>query len=341
MIKSIEEADIKRGDRVLVRVDWNVPIKDGVVLDASRIEATLKTINFILDKGGKAIVLSHLGDGSDSLELVAEEAKKFFPSAEVKFVRDPWNFSSEDCRKVLDNLNDGEVAVLQNLRFWKEKENDEDFAKKLAELGDIYVNEAFPVSHRAHTSIILLPTLLPRFAGFRFLEEYEKLSEAFNPDHPFFFILGGAKFETKLPLIEKFLDSADSIFIGGAIAKHVALQPIGQHHKIIMPVGDLEALDANEETLEVLKLKIENCKFILWNGPLGNYENGHKEGTLELAKILSKSGKKVIVGGGDTLAAIKELGIEDKFYFVSTAGGAMLDFLGNETMPGIEALDIS
>lgn len=339
MIKSIEEANIEKGTRVLIRTDWNVPIdKEGKVLDNSRIKATIKTIDFVLGRGAKAIILSHMGDGSDSLEPVFEEAKKLFPNTKVKFVRDPWNFSSEDGRSVLDNLSNGEIAVMQNLRFWREKENDINFAKRLSQFGDIYINEAFPVSHRVHTSIVFLPSLLPHFAGYRFLEEYNRLSEAFNPEHPFLFILGGVKFETKLPLIEKFLDSADSIFIGGAIAKHASAQPIGAHPKIIMPSGDLEALDVNEETLEVLKLKIENSKFILWNGPLGNYENGYKDGTLRLAKMLSESDSKVIVGGGDTLAAIKELGIINKFYFASMAGGAMLDFLANETLPGIEAL---
>ena len=338
-MKSIEEAEIVKGMTVLIRTDWNVPIKDGVILDASRIEATAKTINFVLERGGKAIILSHLGDGTDSLEIVAKEAEKFFPNTKIKFVRDPWNESSLDGKKVLENLGDGEIAVFENLRFWMEKENDGFFAKKLAKFGNIYVNEAFPCSHRVHTSIVLLPKLLPHYAGFRFLEEYQKLGEALNPEHPFLLILGGVKIETKLPLVEKFLHIADEIFIGGALAAR-ASQIIAEDPRIIFPVGDIAALDANSETLDVLAEKIKEAKFVLWNGPLGNYEKGFVAGTVALARMLAESSAKVILGGGDTLAVIKpEIKKEISCHgFISMAGGAMLDFLSTGTLPGIEAL---
>ncbi len=328
------------GTIALIRTDWNVPIKDGVVSDTSRIEASLRTINFVLERGGKAIILSHLGDGADSLEPVVKAARAFFPDTQVKLVRDPWNTSSEDGRKVLEHLKDGEVAVFENLRFWMEKENDKDFAKKLAEFGDIYINEAFPVSHRTHTSLVLLPKLLPAFAGFRFLEEYNQLSQAFHPPHPFLFILGGAKFETKLPLVEKFLETADDIFIGGALAAK-AEGAITQNSKVILPVGDIAALDANTETLEILAEKIKAAKFILWNGPLGDYEKGFVAGTVALARLLADSDAKIILGGGDTLALLKpEIKTQIASHgFISTAGGAMLDFLANGTLPGIEALE--
>lgn len=340
MMKSIEEANIVEGTIALVRTDWNVPVKEGVILDPSRIEASVKTINFILKKGGKVIVLSHLGDGADSLEIAAKEAQKFFPDTAVRFVRDPWNVSSSDGKKIVENLKCGEVAVFENLRFWMEKENDECFAKKLADFGDIYINEAFPCSHRVHTSIVLLPKLLPRYAGFRFLEEYEKLSEAFNPEHPFLFILGGAKFDTKLPLVEKFLQIADDIFIGGANALPASGMSIADNPKIIFPVGDIAALDANAETLDILSGKIKQAKFILWNGPLGNYEKDFVAGTVALSRMLAESSAKIIVGGGDTLVLVKD-NIKNEISahgFISTAGGAMLDFLANGTLPGIEAL---
>jgi phosphoglycerate kinase len=341
MIKSIEEANIVEGTIVLIRTDWNVPVADGKILDTSRIEATLPTINFALGKGAKVIIMSHLGDGADSLEIVAKEAEKFFTNTRVKFVRDPWNASSPDGKTVLDNLRRGEVAVLENLRFWMEKENDEGFARRLADFGDIYVNEAFPSSHRKHASIVGVPKFLPHYAGFHFLEEYKKLSEAFNPEHPFLFILGGLKFETKLPLVEKFLEIADEIFIGGALAVKAKEMPLlAQNPKIIFPVGDIMALDASSETLEMLSGKIKEAKFILWNGPLGNYEKGFVAGTVALARMLAESGAKVILGGGDTLAVIKPE-IKDQISthgFISTSGGAMLDFLANGTLPGIEAL---
>ncbi|MEK7147874.1 MAG: phosphoglycerate kinase, partial [Patescibacteria group bacterium] len=211
----------------------------------------------------------------------------------------------------------------------------EEFAKKLAAKADIYVNEAFSESHREYASIVGVPKFLPSYAGIRFVEEISKLSKAFNPPHPFLLLLGGAKIETKLPLVEKFLNIADEIFIGGAIAKYVSIQ----NPKITLPTGNLKALDANAETIENLKLKIENSKFIVWNGPLGQYETGYTQYTNELAEALANSHKEVIVGGGDTLASIQNLNILDKFSFVSTGGGAMLDFLAKGTLPGIEALE--
>jgi len=328
------------GTRVLVRVDWNVPVKDGVILDNSRIEASVKTINYILGKGGKAIILSHLGDGADSLEIVVREAEKFFPDVSVKFVRDPWNASSADGKMALEYLSNGSIAIIENVRFWMEKENDECFANKLAEFADIYVNEAFSVSHRHHTSVVKLAELLPHFAGFNFLNEYKELSRAFEPAHPFLFILGGAKFDTKLPLVEKFLNIADDIFIGGLNDLPASGMAFADNPKILLTIGDINALDANTETLDLLAAKIKEAKMILWNGPLGDYEKGFVAGTVALARMLSESNAKVIIGGGDTLGLIKPE-IKEKIAshgFVSTAGGAMLDFLANGTLPGIEAL---
>ena len=338
-MKLISEANINDGVRVLVRADWNEPIEDGKVLDTSRIEASHKTIDYVLKRGGSAIVLSHLGKGEESLRAVAEVAQNFFPNNKIIFAKDPW---SEEGVEILKNLNSGEIVVIENIRFWKEEEeNDENFSKKLGELADIYVNEAFSASHREHASIVGVPKHLPSYVGFHFYDEVEKLSFAFDPEHPFLFILGGAKFETKLPLVEKFLKIADDVFIGGALAQKAVLEPqyaLGVNPKIIYPVGDIAALDANTETLEVLQQKIDKAKFVLWNGPLGKYEDNYKEGTLKLAQILGNSKAKVIVGGGDTENVIDELGITEKFYFISLAGGAMLDFLALGTLPGIEAI---
>ncbi len=325
-MKSIEKADIKKGTRVLVRVDWNVPIgENGEILDASRIEVSLKTIEYIKNKGGTPIVASHFGREGTSIEPVIDFAKE--------------NYSI---------LEDG-VEFLENLRKNSgEESNSEEFAKELADKADIYINEAFSVSHRKHASIVGVSKFLTSFAGFRFLEEYQNLSEVFNPKHPFLLILGGAKFETKLPLVQKFLDIADNIFIGGALAVKVLEMPasptgreIADNSKIILPIGDITALDANRETLEKLNEKIKEAEFILWNGPLGNYEKGFVAGTTALARMLAKSNIKIILGGGDTLAVInKDIKKEISSHgFISTAGGAMLDFLANETLPGIEALN--
>lgn len=270
------------------------------------------------------MIASHFGREGDSMESIFDFARK-------KYVI----------------LAEG-VEFLENLRIDKREEaNDENFAKELANKAEIYVNEAFSVSHRAHASIVGVPKLLPHFAGFRFTEEYQKLSEAFNPEHPFLVILGGAKFETKLPLVEKFLEIADDIFIGGALAaKAIEMsdknsRPIADNPKIIFPIGDIAALDANAETLEVLNEKIKATRFILWNGPLGNYEKGFIAGTTALARMLAESGAKLIIGGGDTLATVNASIKEEisSHGFISIAGGAMLDFLANSTLPGIEALE--
>ena len=249
----------------------------------------------------------------------------------------------------------------------------------------MYVNDAFSVSHRAHASIVGVPQLLPHFAGFQLALEVENLSKAFNPSHPFLFILGGAKFDTKLPLVEKFLEKADGIFIGGALANDffkakgyevgrstistatIDFDGLLLDKKILLPTdvivesggsqkaslpekvsSDERILDAGPETLAELKDKIDAAKFILWNGPLGNYENGYKEPTHELARMIAhatKNGVESVIGGGDTLAAIAELkqsggeSLEDAFTFVSTGGGAMLDFLAQGSLVGIDALD--
>lgn len=317
-MKSIEESKITTGTRVLIRADWNVPMTEGgEVADASRIEATLKTIEYIKSRGGVPIIASHFGREGDSLEPVINFAKKNY-----------------------EVLATG-VEFLENLRKNKgEEENSEEFAKELAGKSDIYVNEAFSVSHREHASVVGVPKLLPAFAGFRFLEEFQRLSEAFNPEHPFLFILGGIKFETKLPLVEKFLNLADEIFIGGGLATKASEMPIANNSKIVFPIGDISALDANTETLDLLSEKIKETKFVLWNGPLGNYEKGFVAGTVALARMLAESTARIVVGGGDTLALLKpEIKEQISSHgFISTAGGAMLDFLANGTLSGLEAL---
>lgn len=305
--KSIKEVSDLSGKKVLVRVDWNVPVADGVVLDDFRIKASMPTLELLQSKGAIVFIATHLeGSSMDVLRPHVPEGMTLMP-----------------------NLRDS-VG---------EKGNDEVFAKELANGMDIYVNEAFSVSHREHASIVLLPKLLPSYAGLQFQSEVENLSKAFNPPHPFLLILGGAKFETKIPLVEKFVNIADEIFIAGANALPASTMPIAKNPRVSLPLGDVAALDADEANLNLIKSKIEASSFIVWNGPLGKYEDGFKEGTKRLAQILSECGKEVVVGGADTLAVIKELQIFDKFSFVSTGGGAMLDFLANGTLPGIEALD--
>lgn len=312
-LKSILEAEDLTDKKVLVRVDWNVPLlRQGYagqakVTDDFRIKKSLPTLEYLKNAGAKVIIATHLEPEDASVG--------------------PLRVYVPEGMELLENLRENPG----------EESNSEEFAGKLASKADIYVNEAFSASHREHASIVGVPKYLPHYAGLGFIEEKEALSRAFNPPHPFLLILGGAKFETKLPLVEKFLNIADEIFIAGAIAKP-ASDILIKSPKIIFPLGDIVALDADQANLDLIQSRIEASQFIVWNGPLGKYEEGFKEGTIKLAQILAQSGKEIIVGGGDTLAMIKKLNIYDKFSFVSTGGGAMLTFLATGTLPGIEAL---
>jgi len=337
---SILEAGNLEGKRVLVRVDWNVPIENGQVMDDFRIQKSLPTIEYLRKAGAKIVLISHHDAEGETLQTVYEYVKNILP---------------------LTFVEPSDLVLLENLFMNEgEKQNSRDFAVKLASGIDIFVNEAFPESHREYASIVGLPKLLPSYAGLQFNEEVKQLSNAFYPKHPFLLVLGGAKFETKLSLLDKFLSIADSIFVGGALANNFFKeegQDVGtslvsdgdfnlkekfQSGKIILPVDTIldvtRIVDAGPKTIENLKSKVENAKLILWNGPLGEFEKGYKTGTLELAKLIANSNAETIVGGGDTLSAIKELGLLEKFSFVSTGGGAMLDFLATGTLPGIEVL---
>ncbi len=378
-MKTLKDIEYLSGVKVLVRVDFNVPIKNGVVVEDFRVRAALPTIDYLIGKGAKVILMSHLeaADGTNpSLAPVADCLKRL--GKEVMFIKD-FNRAHDVTN---EQLKGGACALLENLRFFDgEKKNDLKFAKELASLGDLYVNDAFSVCHREHASVVGVPKFLPSYAGLQLEKEVANLSRAFTPTHPFLFILGGAKFDTKLPLLEKFIEIADSVFVGGALANDLLkakgyavgksvvskeddlrlkiydLRKLAQNPKIILPLdiidekkqvepvnaigADDKNMDIGPDTMEALKSIVATAKFILWNGPLGLYESGFKEATIELAKMISEAtanGTESIVGGGDTLAAIAELGAQEKFTFISTGGGAMLDFLATGTLPGIEAL---
>lgn len=368
--QTLKDISHLKGVKVLLRLDLNVPIQKGRVVDDFRIRQSLPTINFLQKAGAKVLILGHLESKENtSLKVVADYMQKYVP---VRFLENYRNVLAE-----FESLPEGGCLMLENLRVWEgEKANDTTFAKELASLADIYVNDAFSVSHREHASIVGVPKYIPGYAGLLFEKEVENLSQAFVPEHPFLFILGGAKLETKMPLVEKFLERADFVFVGGALANNFFkaqgheigtslfsdqdfhLEEIMKNKKLYLPedvmvrtaggreikqpievrVGE-NILDAGEKAVSALAVLARKSKLVVWNGPLGDYENGFEKGTKDLAKALADCGAKTIVGGGDTLAVIHKLGLENKFSFISTAGGAMLDFLVRETLPGIKALE--
>lgn len=370
LFKKITEEKNLRGKRVLLRLDLNVPVTDSDIRDDFRIKKSLPTLEFFKNAGAKTIIISHLENNlTDSLSRVASRISKLI--ALKAFVT-----KLDEAKMVVDAMADGDIIMLENLRKDpEEKENNPVFAGRLASLADIYVNDAFSVCHRQHASIVSLPRLLPSFAGPLLAGEIQSLSKVFNPSRPFLCIIGGAKFETKLPLIEKFLELADHVFVGGALAndlfrekgyeigqsviskiamdlKHVELNP-----RIILPADvvaagplavmvknpesvspDEKIVDVGPRTISQLSDLLNDVSFVLWNGPLGNYEGGFGEGTENLARAIVESKVESIIGGGDTIAIVKKLGLLDKFSFVSTGGGAMIEFLAKGTLPGIEAL---
>ncbi len=367
--RSLNDIGDIEGKRIIVRLDFNIPIQDGKVGDDYRIKKSQQTIDFLREKKAKIIIISHIESEESTLKPVYEYLKNIYP---IIFCED----CIESGEEHIKNLKEGEILLFENLRLYDgEKKNDQEFSKKIAAFGDFYVNDAFSVSHRKHASVVGIPKFLKGYMGFQFQAEVENLSKVFNPEHPFLFILGGAKFDTKLPLVEKFLPIVDSLYIAGALSNDfykakgleiglslVSETPPNISHlldnpKVIIPpdaivhgdrgdatkaaeaIGkDEKILDAGPETINQLAKLCSQAKIILWNGPLGNYEGGYKEQTLKLAKIIAESEAASYIGGGDTLAAIAELKLENKFTFISTGGGAMLDFLAQGTLPGIEAL---
>ena len=371
-MKNITEAKDLKGKKVLLRLDLNVPVKDGEVLNDFRIKKILPTIDFLKEHGAKIIIISHIvREKTETFKPVFNYLKKIM---DIVFVSDVLN---DDASAVVNNMKDGDIVMIENLRQHEgEKNNDESFSKQIARLGDIYVNEAFANSHRSHSSIVGIPQFLPSYSGILFQKEIQALSESFKPQSPFLFIIGGNKLKTKLSLIEKMAKIADNVFVGGALANDffkakglnvgtsfisdepVDLSNLIKNEKIILPVdvvvknekGDVQTkkptdvlsgekiLDAGDDTVSQLLKLVNDSKFVLFNGPLGDYEKGFGKPTAELIRIIGNSDVNSIVGGGDTTAIISNLGIEDQFTFVSTGGGAMLDFLLNETLPGIKAL---
>ena len=360
-----------RGKRVLVRAAFDVPIEEGKVVNAFRIVRALPTITALTAAGARVIIISHIGrDPRGTLAPVYDVLKEQIPLTYIPALRD------KEVAGAVAAMQDGDVLLLENLRSDEgEKANDPAFAAELASYADYYVNDAFSVAHRAHASIVGIAPLLPSFVGNSFEEEYTELQKAMEPKPPALFILGGAKFDTKSPLVEQYLETYDHVFVGGALANDffkargyeigqslhsdidLANSPLLTHPKILLPIDvttvsaegarttapdnvrpDEKILDAGPDTIAMLAKHIKAAKTILWNGPLGDYEHDCEKYTLECAKLVAESDAYSIIGGGDTIAAIEPLGLGDQFSFLSTAGGAMLVFLETGTLPGIDAI---
>ena len=361
-IKNVTEADVA-GKRILLRADLDVANDDtaGDINDA-RIRANLPTISYLQGQNAKVVIISHAGRPKGAVEKKLSLAPV---AARLSALLGTPVICASDCvgpsaRKTVSALREGEVAVLENLRFESgEEKNDAEFARRLAEFGDIYVNEAFANSHRTHASMVALPALLPHFAGLHLQEEISRLSGALRPEHPALAIIGGAKFETKQPLIEKFLTLYDRVCVGGAIANdflkargvdvkksRVSDLPvprgISDNPHISLPedfVWDAEVMaDIGEKTARKWSEDIARAAFVVWSGPMGIYEQGFTKGMDILAEAIIKSSCRAVIGGGDTDAALGKHSFDSERVFLSMGGGAMLQFLADGTLPGVEAL---
>ncbi|MEN9921501.1 MAG: hypothetical protein RLZZ517_479 [Candidatus Parcubacteria bacterium] len=373
-MKCIHEVspEFLKGKRVFVRTDFNVPISSGKVAETARIDFCLKTITYLKNSGARVILISHIGRQKN--ETLAPVFKYLKTKLNLDFIPE-WNevFISQK----VEQMKEGDVVLLENLRQQSgETDNSYAFAQFLASLGEIYVNDAFSASHREHTSIVTLPTLLKSYCGCQFKKELETLSKVFNPEHPFVVLMGGAKFETKIPVIESLLNVADSVFVGGALANDILkangyevgqskvsdmdkgyAENIFKNEKVIL-VDDVRVksflfnknkslkdikntdkiIDGGEKTANILAEKIKQAKLVVWNGPFGTFEQGDSFLSKKVIEAISKSNAYSIVGGGDTVAEVKKLGKENVFDFMSLSGGAMLEFIAKKTLPGIEVL---
>lgn len=332
--------------RVIVRCDFNVPLDEtGNILDDFRIKQVLPTIKYLIEQKAKIVLMSHIGrpEGKvvENLRLNAV-AQKISDLLNIS-IRKENDCIGPEVEIEVNKLKQGEILMLENLRFYKEEEeNNNEFAKKLSYLGDIYVNDAFANCHRSHASIVGLPLFLPSCAGLLLEKEVSMLDKIIkNPEKPMIAIIGGKKVDTKSSFINCISRNADFVIISGLIAKEVVDKKIKFDYpeKIITPVGDLSALDISDESIKTFQEKIAIAKTIFWNGAFGKFEEESCEkGTLAIANAIINSGAFSVVGGGETVEFIDKKGIINSFSHVSTGGGAMLDYLSDQELPGIEAL---
>lgn len=334
----LEKAEVC-GQRVFMRADLDVPLrrlKLPTIKDETRLLAWMPTLKFLLDNGAKVTIAGHLGrpkgfDGGLSLEPIAQWLCKKLKveNGKLKIAKikdlEGWELSPR-------------LFLLENLRFYEgEEKNDIGFAKKLASLENIYVNDAFAVCHRNHASVVSVPRYLLHFAGLRLQKETEVLGSVLeNPKRPLVVIIGGAKIETKLPLVKQMYKFADYILVGGKIAREFDK---GKHASLIIAELNDDKTDITDKSVKMFLQIIRRAQTVVWNGPIGKILNKNTEkGTRQIAKAISTSSAFTVVGGGDTVGFLRKIHLINTFSFVSTGGGAMLAFLSKKNMPGLEAL---
>jgi phosphoglycerate kinase len=326
ILPSVKDLPIE-GETVLLRTNYDVPLKEGKIIDTSRIDESLPTINYLLDRKAKVIILSHLGrpEGQVKTELSLKPVADYLS---VKLQKEVFLFND------LSKKEDLGIVMLENLRFWPgEENNDPDFAKQLAALGDFYVNDAFAASHRQHASIVGLPDLLPSAFGFDCLKEVEVLNKIQSqPQRPVVVILGGVK-EDKLEVVGKLLSWVDQILIGGKLPQLVK-QSFPE--KVIVAQLNAEGKDITLESAQVFEEIIQKAGTILWAGPMGLVEEAEfQSGTLKIAQAVADSSAFKVLGGGDTEAILTKFNLAEKIDYISSGGGAMFEFLAQGTLPGI------
>jgi len=389
-IQDIPQEQLK-GKKVLVRVDFNVPLNDKKeVTDDTRIVESLPTIRYLVERGARVILVSHLGrpKGGPKDELRMNPVAKKLEQLLGKKVRKADDCIGEQVQKMVDELGDGDVLLLENVRFYPQEEaNDHDFARSLANLADMYVNDAFGTAHRAHASTAGVAEFLPAYAGFLMEKELEALGEKLNnPARPFLAILGGAKVSSKIGVIQKLIEKVNVLLIGGGMsytfikamgyevgkslleetmldeAKKIMQMAKEKGVELVLPddfvvaaegktgeptytvawnhmPANMGGFDIGPKTVEKFGGYIFKAKTIFWNGPLGLFEvEPFSKGTVEIAKKVARSGAVSVVGGGDTIAAIKQAGVGDKMTHISTGGGASLEFIEGRKLPGVEVL---
>ena len=385
-MKTIRDFDLN-GKRVLIRVDFNVPIKDGVITDDNRIKASLETINYAVNNGARVILLSHLGRVKEESDLVKNDllpVSKRLSELLGKNVTFISKTRGSELEEAVSNMSIGDVILIQNTRYEdldgkKESSNDLELGKYWASLGDIFINDAFGTSHRAHASNVGIASILPSGIGFLVEKELNAMLPVItNPTHPFTVILGGSKVSDKIGVIDNLINKCDYLLVGGGMA-YTFLKAKGDSigkslcedefldyckdllsktDKIILPVDSVVSdslessechvtdtiadnemgLDIGPKTIELFKNYIETSKTIIWNGPMGVFENPlYANGTKSICELFNNS-QTVIVGGGDSASAVINLGYSDRVTHISTGGGASLELLEGKELPGIKVI---